>query len=204
MAWRCLRPQRRAVGWPLSWRNWTHLMSRRITVESLPHIDVNELNRLGAFARPMEYPFMGLRTSRYRIEYRHSEDLLPQHFPIQWTYCHFGGWRPWFICVCGKRVGKLYYGAAFLGCRHCAKAIYESQRKGPRGRLYLKATRIRARFGDYSRPGIDPLPPRPWRMQQRIYARHRAQLEIIEGKLIQGRIYRPRPRKKRWNYARRA
>jgi hypothetical protein len=184
-------------------------MSRRITVESLPHIDVNELNRLGAFARPMEYPFMGLRTSRYRIEYQHSKNLLPQHFLIQWTYCHFGGLRPWFICVCGKRVGKLYYGAAFLGCRHCAKAIYESQRKGPRGRLHLKAKRIRARFGDYGRPGIDAFPPRPpWfpgvGMQRRTYARIRAQAEIIERKLIEGRIYRPRPRKERWNYARKA
>jgi hypothetical protein len=38
-------------------------MSRTITVESLSFIDVNELNRLGAFSRPMEYPYMGLRTS---------------------------------------------------------------------------------------------------------------------------------------------
>jgi hypothetical protein len=179
-------------------------MSRRITVESLPHIDVNELNRLGAFARPMEYPFMGLRTSRYLIEYQHPRNWAPQRIPIQWTRCTYGGARPWFTCLCSRRVGKLFYGNGFLGCRHCAEARYESQRKSPRGRLHLKATRIRARLGDYGRPGIDALPPRPWRMQQRIYARHRAQLEIIEGKLIQGRIYRPRPRKKRWNYARRA
>jgi hypothetical protein len=171
----------------------------RITVESLPHIDVNELNRLGAFARPMEYPFMGLRTWRYLIEYRHSEDWLPQRIPVQWTYCHFGGWRPWLTCLCGSRVGKLYYGAACLACRHCAEAIYESQRKGPRGRLHLKATRIRARLGDHGRPGIDAFPPRPlWfpgvGMQRKTYARIRAQGEIIERKLIEGRIYRPRPR----------
>ena len=43
-------------------------MKRRITVESLSYVDVNRLNCLGAFACPMEYPFMGLRTSRNLIE----------------------------------------------------------------------------------------------------------------------------------------
>ena len=184
-------------------------MSRRISVERLSHIDVNELNRLGAFARPMEYPFMGLRTSRYLIEYRHAQyhhagNRPPQRIPIQWTYCHFGGRRPWFTCLCGKRVGKLYYGNGFLGCRFCGDLTYESKRKGRKGRLYLKATRIRARLGDYGRPGIDALPPRLWRMQRKIYARRRAQLEIIERKLIEGRIYRPRPRRQWGNYARKA
>jgi hypothetical protein len=179
-------------------------MSRRITVESLAHIDVNELNRLGAFARPMEYPFMGLRTSRHLIEYRGpqwSADRPPQRIPIQWTRCTYGGARPWLTCLCGKRVGKLYHGSAWLGCRHCAEANYESQRKGRRGRLHLKATRIRARLGDYGRPGVDAFPPRIWRMQRKTYALLRAKAEMIEGKLVEGRIYRARPRRERRNYA---
>ena len=88
-------------------------MSRRITVESLPCIDVNELNRLGAFARSMEYPFMGLRTSPHLIEYRGPKwpaDRPPQRIRIQWTRCTYGGARPWLICPCGRRVGKFYYG----------------------------------------------------------------------------------------------
>jgi hypothetical protein len=182
-------------------------MGRRIAVESLPYIDVNELNRLGAFARPMEYPCMALRTSRNLIKYRPQTwpaDLPPQRIPIQWTYCHFGGWRPWMTCLCGRRVGKLYYGNGFLGCRQCGEMRYQSQCKGRRGRLHLKATRIRLRLRDDGRPGIDAIPPRPWRMWRRTYARLKAQLAAIESKLNEGRIYRPRTRRTRWNYARMA
>ena len=50
-------------------------MSRRIAVESLSNIDVNELNRLGAFVRPLESPFLGLRTSRNLIEYHPAKEL---------------------------------------------------------------------------------------------------------------------------------
>jgi hypothetical protein len=178
-------------------------MSRRITVESLTHIDVNELSRGGAFARPMEYPFLGLRTSRHLIEYRGPRwpaDRPPQQIPIQWTRCTYGGARPWLTCLCGRRVGKLYRGNGFLGCRHCAEAIYESQRKSPKGRLHLKATRLRERLGDYGRPGIDAIPPRPSGMQRKTYSYFKMQLGIIEYKLIQGGIYRPRPRRKLLNY----
>jgi hypothetical protein len=179
----------------------------RIIVESLAHIDVNELNRLGAFKRPMFYPFMALRTSRYLIEY-HPEtwgDRPPQRIRVQWTYCHFGGLRPWMTCLCGRRVGKLYYGNGFLGCRQCGEMRYESQRRGRRGRLHLKATRIRQRLGDEGRPGIDPIiSGRPWRMQRRTFARLKARAEKIERKLTEGRLYRTRPRKRASGYAGRA
>jgi hypothetical protein len=181
-----------------------HHMSRRITVESLTHIDVNELSRQGAFARPMDFPFMGLRTSQHLIEYRGTKwpvDRPPQQIPIQWTRCTFGGARPWFTCLCGRRVGKLYRGSAWLGCRHCAEARYESQGKSRRGRLHLKATRIRARLGDYGRPGIDAIPPRPSGMHRKTYSHFKMQFGIIEGKLIQVGFYRPRPRRKSLNYA---
>lgn len=182
-------------------------MSRRITVECLSCINVNDLNRLGAFARLMEYPFLGLRTSPDLIEYRGpkwSVDRPPQEIPIQWTRCTSGGARPWLTCLCGRRVGKLYRGNGFLGCRHCAEAIYESQKKSPKGRLYIKAIRLRRRLANYGHPGTDAIPPRPSGMQRRIYARLKARLQIIEFKLIERGIYRPRPRRERRNYPRRA
>ncbi len=196
----------RPRGLILSWHNWTHRMSRRIIIESLAHFDVNELNRLGAFARPMAYPFMALRTSRYLIEYHPGTwgDRLPQRIRVQWTYCHFNGYRPWMTCLCGRRVGKLYIGNGFLGCRQCGGMQYESQRRGRRSRLHLRATRIRQRLGDDGRPGIDPFPPRPWRMHRRTYACLKAKAEMIERKLIEGRLFRPRPRRPPRDYAFRA
>ena len=184
----------------------------RVTVERLTNIDANKLNHLGAFkgSAPdwvMEFPFLGLRTSRFLIQYRGPKwpaDRPPQLIKVQWTPCTFGGSRPWLTCLCRRRVGRLYHGNGFLGCRHCAEATYESQKRSRRGRLHCKATRIRARLGDYGRPGLDPFPPRPWRMQRKLFDRLRAQLEIIERKLNTGRIYRPRPRRNLLNYAPRA
>jgi hypothetical protein len=213
MALRFFALRRPAAGWCRANRPRWHIsswiighqhMSRRITVESLSNIDVNELNRLGAFARSMEFPFMGLQTSRHLIEYRGPKwpaDRPPQQIPIQWTHCTYGGARPWFTCLCGRRVGKLYRGNGFMGCRHCTDATYESQRKSRRGRLYLRAMRVRARLSDHGRPGIDAIPQRPWRMQRKTYNNLRAQLAIIELKLIEGEIYRPRPRRKLRDYA---
>jgi hypothetical protein len=182
-------------------------MSRRITVENLSHIDVNELNRLGAFRARMEFPFLGLRTSSHAIEYRGpswSPDRPSQLIPIQWTPCNYGGRRPWLVCLCGKRAGKLYRGSAWLGCRQCADVVYESQKRSRRARLSRKAMGIRARLGDYGRPGIDPFPPRPFGMQRKIYNRLRTRAELIERELNRVSIYRPRPRRKLPNYARKA
>ena len=182
-------------------------MGRRITVETLSCISVNDLNRLGAFVGPREFPFLGLRTAPQLIEYRGPKwpiDRPPQRIPIQWTRCNYGGKRPWLTCLCGRRVGKLYRGSVCLACRQCAEATYESQKKSRRGRLFRKASRIRARLGDFGRPGIDPFPARPSGMQRKIYSRLKTRAEIIERELIKGGIYRPRPRRKLQYYARRA
>ena len=175
----------------------------RIIVERLSHVDVNHLHRLGAFTEvTLWFPVMRLRTNRWVVEYFHARspaDRPPQRIPIQWTRCTFGAARPWFMCLfCDRRVGKLYYGNGFLGCRPCGEMIYSSQRWGPKRRLYMKAKRIRCRLGDYDgRPGIDPFPPaRRFRMRRKTYARLKRQGEEIERQLRQGRVYTPRERRK--------
>jgi hypothetical protein len=185
-------------------------MSRKITVEQLSSVDVNLLNKNGAFngSAPdwvMRFPFLGVRTSRFLIEFRDSNwppDRPPQRIPIKWTRC-FRTLRPWFLCQCGQRRGKLYRGADFLACRKCLHVTYESQRKSKRARLYAKAKHIRARLGNYNGPCIGPLPPRPRGMQTKIYERLSAQLKIIEHKLGIGRLYRPRQHRQISDYARR-
>jgi hypothetical protein len=71
-------------------------------------------------------------------------------------------------------------------CRHCNEAIYSSERKGPKGCFYLKARRIRFRLGEDSHPGIDALPPRPWRTHRKTYC------SLIAGSLIRAdaRLFR--------------
>lgn len=43
------------------------------------------------------------------------------------TKCTYGGKRFWFICPlrgCGKRIGTLYLGSKYFGCRHCYNIPY--------------------------------------------------------------------------------
>lgn len=51
------------------------------------------------------------------------------------TPCNFGGRRWWFICPlvtngrpCGRRVGVLYLGPRYFGCRKCYKLNYQSSK----------------------------------------------------------------------------
>ncbi len=50
------------------------------------------------------------------------------------TPCRYGGVRYWFICplskngvYCGKRVGVLYKGNEYFGCRNCYNLTYSSR-----------------------------------------------------------------------------
>lgn len=61
----------------------------------------------------------------------------PQNVQIAWTLCHFGGYRPWFLCPkdkCGRRVAILY-GPQPMLCRLCWRIAYESQRENKIQRL---------------------------------------------------------------------
>lgn len=47
------------------------------------------------------------------------------------TRCNYGGRRYWFLCPlvfnekwCGRRVGVLYMGDKYFGCRHCRNISY--------------------------------------------------------------------------------
>lgn len=59
------------------------------------------------------------------------------------TPCHFGGIRYWFVCplsvngrYCGRRVGVLYKGNGYFGCRHCFSLTYEARNQSG----YFKTT----------------------------------------------------------------
>ena len=55
------------------------------------------------------------------------------------TPCRYGGIRWWFVCPllkngqpCNRRVGVLYKGGDYFGCRHCYELTYESRNKNRR------------------------------------------------------------------------
>ena len=96
---------------------------------------------------------------RVILFYRHrlaNSEWKSENYPVflEWTNCHIGGKRPWFLCPvreCGRRVAILYGGRIFA-CRHCYKLAYSSQRESPGSRATRKADRIRKKL-DWE-PGI--------------------------------------------------
>ena len=76
---------------------------------------------------------------------------------LEWTNCHFGGSRPWFVCPgCGSRVAILYMDK-LLQCRKCLDLVYDSQRECQLDRILRRKNKIRKKLGwdngnEYSKP----------------------------------------------------
>ena len=176
-----------------------------LTVEQLAGgaLDVLELHRAGLLAggwitvKPsLRWPgVIAMRLARFRIvvEYRHRS--VPQSIQVSWTRCHYGGARPYLHCPdCQRRAWRLYRALHGYACRACCGSpIYESQRRSAKGRVYLKAFRLRQRLGG-SRPVLDPIPPRPPRMQRRVYERLCERIKSLELPLVGSRVVRDAPR----------
>jgi hypothetical protein len=171
----------------------------RVTIEELATdcVDVRDLRKAGAldgkwvsFRWPeFRWPTVRkMRASRYLVQIQLRNQVVPQQVLVSWTRCNFGGLRPWLHCICGQRVARLFKGFGGYYCRPCCgNPIYESQKRNEKARSYLQAYRLRERLGG-SRPVIDPLPVRPYRMWRRTYNRLVTEIERLERPLIGSRI----------------
>jgi hypothetical protein len=175
-----------------------------MTVEKLAadSIDVRDLNRFGALKdRWVTFPWVQfrcpriekMRATRFMIQIELYNQTVPQNIRVSWTRCNFGGARPWLICQCGRRVARLFKGMGGYYCRFCCgNPVYESQRRNKKARAYLQAYRVRQRLGG-SRPVIDPLPARPYRMSRKTYARLCERIKRLEQPLVGSRVVRHAP-----------
>jgi hypothetical protein len=179
--------------------------STRVTVEKLAVecFDVRELQRAHVFRdswvtlRPSpRWPRIEtMRLARHMIQLELRNQVVPQQIRVSWTHCYFGGLRPWLHCPhCQRRVARLFNGFTGFFCRACVgNPIYESERRSKKARAYLQAYRLRQRLGG-SRPVLDPLPPRPYRMKRKTYSRLCARIEALEQPLAGSRVVARAPR----------
>ena len=177
-----------------------------LTVEKLAVdcLDVRELQRAGIFkdhwvALPMvslRWPGVEkMRAARYLIQLKFRNQVVLPQIPVSWTRCYYGGTRPWLHCTfCERRVARLFRGMGAYYCRHCiGNPLYESQRRSKKARAYLQAYRLRQSLGG-SRPMLDPVPERPYRMRQKTYSRLCMRIERLERSLIGTRLTRRDPK----------
>jgi len=125
---------------------------------------------------------------RVILTYRHrsgGEDWKDESYPVylDWTDCHLGGQRPWFLCPahgCGRRVAILYGGGIFA-CRHCYQLAYPGQRETGYDRMARRVDRIRDKLG-WERGILNGNGWKPkgthWNNFERLTAQHDAFVQI--------------------------
>ena len=136
--------------------------------------------KLGVFS-------INTRKDLLEIEYiscnPNDDRVPPQSVRIVWSPCHFGGYRPWFLCPsdqCGKRVAILY-GPRPMLCRHCWRIAYESQRENEIQRLYRRLRSIEsACYGPPGKLGVQ-VGKRPKGMHHRTFRLLQKEIQLIRS-----------------------
>lgn len=118
----------------------------RLTVERCDKdsLTVAQLHGLGLLSGGTHQVTAGLRWPKlasmvagpHGIHIRHRNGQ-EQSFRISWGRCLYSR-RPWFVCQCGKRVGKLYNSWSGFACRWCQRLWYSSQACSSRKRHRLR------------------------------------------------------------------
>ncbi len=99
---------------------------------------------------------------------------------FDWTPCHYGGRRPWFLCPkCGRRVAILY-GGKYFHCRLCRNLAYPNENESPAFRMLQKANKIKRRLN--CEPGVqNRILFKPKGMHQKTFDRLLTQVHMLEN-----------------------
>jgi hypothetical protein len=171
----------------MSKKRWRNLVEEFAPLS----LDVNDLHRIRALrertvalSTDFRYPWLAkLQADRCSVQLRFPHTDW-QRVLLQWTWCPWGAYRPWFLCPkCRRRAGKLYSEGDSVACRICCGLQYAAtSHQSPRARRHHQAMKLRLRLGGKARL-TDPIPKRPFGMHQKTYRRLRNRLERLEHDL---------------------
>jgi hypothetical protein len=105
------------------------------------------------------------------VSYRDERgEATTERIGIEWTFCNFGGERPWWTCPhCRRRCAIVYAsGPSPFVCRLCASLTYETSQSDAYARANCKVNKRRERLG-WERGA--PSPPKPKGMHRRTWMR---------------------------------
>lgn len=187
-----------------SGRSWGY--GSRDSTDDYRSIDVRRWKRDGLLNPHQSFQWRWLRNDevvgsinvrteqcRVMLSYRQrswGDEWQDEQYPVnlEWTDCHLGGKRPWFLCPargCWRRVAILYGGRIFA-CRRCYDLSYPSQRESWGDRAARRADRIREKL-DWE-PGIlngegDKPKGMHWSTFNRLTAQHEFLVQSSMGEL---------------------
>ena len=137
---------------------------KRVTTDQVIQIDIHYMNKEGLLKPEASgilrwacrgKPCGSVRYSNddgylalsYQLIAGDQQQLINQRIAFDYTPCHFGGQRSWFLCPeCGKRVAILYNCNAEFLCRHCWELGYTSQQSKDEDRLIDQKHKLGARI----------------------------------------------------------
>ena len=138
-----------------SWLSGNRRRSR-VCTDSVPWVDVRVLHRAGALHAgtifEVNFKYAGSTTWICVVdELLSCVNVVCQgslhSILLDWTGCHFGGRRAWFICpACSKRVALLSLSERPV-CRRCLGMIYRSQCESSLDRAIRRLGRGRTILG---------------------------------------------------------
>jgi hypothetical protein len=137
----------------------------------------------GELTRHVILDYERVRDGELEIIFDYRDAFRRQRVPIVTTVCNYGGSRPWFRCLCGRRVGVLFDGVSAFVCRQCLGLGYACQQQAPRYRPMLRAQSIRRRLGGDGSL-MDPFPERPRYMHRKTYEKLRRKGIAVEKRAI--------------------
>jgi hypothetical protein len=126
------------------------------------------------------------KRDRLVIDYKYDgitgdQETFQNVIDFDFTPCHFGGRRIWFLCpICRKRIAVVYISQVGFSCRHCCDLVYLSQSQNKEDRMMLKAKMIHFRLGGTGDITC-PFPPKPKGMHWRTYWRlYKQEAELLQ------------------------
>ncbi len=131
-------------------------------VEGRQRLDVRDLSKqMKKFGEAMY-------RAKLVMTYEVANEKLSQPLVFTRTPCYFGGWRPWLVCPCGRRVGVLYFKGKEYRCRKCCGLAYTSQNETADIRAIRRAHKIRRLLGGQANSFL-PFPHKPKGMHWKTY-----------------------------------
>ena len=124
---------------------------------------------------------------RYQLVWKSGEQQsCTNTIEFDWTPCHYGGRRPWWLCPsCDRRVAILYCCQSWYACRHCFGLAYRSQRETAEDLAARRVDKLRKRLG-WQAGIFNSSSGKPKGMHWRTYYRLRSIHDRKAGPLLAG------------------
>ena len=178
------------------------------TTDDYLSIDIRRWTRLGLLSPVQDFGwrwtisdqavasiFVRVEYDRVTLMYRHrcgGSDWQEMCHPIyiDWTSCHIGGRRSWFLCpnaTCSCRTAILYLGNIFA-CRACNQLTYPCQRENELFRKTRHLIKVRNNLGGDNDLFFGKRPERPKGMHHNTYKillnEHDNKVEALRSELF--------------------